>query len=666
MEFTAYAKGETDKNFKLYWYQEEAVKTATRDHTKLVALLMSVGSGKTNVAFELFAEYIESHKNEKTFQTFVCPRLKLCKQQAKDLADYIRKAGIKDVAIYMYNSYGKDVVYKCDEGGSKPGYRIKRFDKSVKDFPENQHIIFIACAASLWNSPEDVSGFEYRLKENERNNRLNGFIVYDEAHNYGADENVTSKTVYTYGNDKENPSGFAQYFETSIFMSGTPSDYMKDIATRYSFSCHDAVQEKKIFKPTLNLIIDSNLYAKGNFSNDEDFEKVSEKKFASAIVKMIEKEKENNKDSYGVRSLICIPPRGTETSGRNTIVNTVESLKKENYNIITLLSEGPAISKDGTEVNLDCCYKLADDTEITHSNEAFIVTMLENIDGIENVQIDDLEEDEVEAVSVLKKMYENKQPIVVFQIDKISEGVNICSFNSVLITSKRASKQLQQSARAFRKYPNKKSANVYCLADSVIGLKELVTNLFEKGFEPGDVNWGFVSHIGGSGSVREDVRFNEWIAITDDEMIITKVMPNGEKFFEIERNLSRDENIEEIIKAIHSDENVLESLKNFNKNPKLNKEEKKKQETNKQRLRIKRGLKNANKSKEGKSEDYEYISNLIRFVTNILVGNDEDSELDRELWRAGYENLVLNRVVNNDEIAGKFADIFRRFLRGGI
>ena len=660
MALTAYAKGETDKNFKLYWYQEEAVKTATRDHIKLVALLMSVGSGKTNVAFELFAEYIESHKNEKTFQTFVCPRLKLCKQQAKDLADYIRKAGIKDVVIYMYNSYGKDVVYKWDEGGSKPEYRIKRFDKSVKDFPENQHIIFIACAASLWNSPEDVSGFEYRLKENERNNRLNGFIVYDEAHNYGADENATSKTVYTYGNDKENPSGFAQYFETSIFMSGTPSDYMKDIATRYSFSCHLAVQEEKIFKPTLNLIIDPKLYAKGNFSNDEDLEKVSEKKFASAIVKMIEKEKENNKASYGVRSLICIPPRGIETSGRNTIVNTVESLKKENYNIITLLSEGPAISKDGTEVNLDCCYKLADDTEITHSNEAFIVTMLENIDGIENVQTDDLEEDEVEAVSVLKKMYENKQPIVVFQIDKISEGVNICSFNSVLITSKRASKQLQQSARAFRKYPNKKSANVYCLADSVIGLKELVTNLFEKGFEPGDVEWGFVSYIGGSGSVRGDVLFNEWIAIKD-EMIVTEVMPNGEKFFETECNLSRNEIIEEIIKAIHSDENVLESLKNFNKNPKLNKEEKKKQETNKQRLRIKRGLKNVNKSKEGKSEDYEYYtSNLIQFVTNILAGNDGDSELDRELWGAGYENLVLNRVVNNDGIAEKLADIFRR------
>ena len=664
MALTAYAKGETDKNFKLYWYQEEAVKTATRDHIKLVALLMSVGSGKTNVAFELFAEYIESHKNEKTFQTFVCPRLKLCKQQAKDLADYIRKAGIKDVVIYMYNSYGKDVVYKWDEGGSKPEYRIKRFDKSVKDFPENQHIIFIACAASLWNSPEDVSGFEYRLKENERNNRLNGFIVYDEAHNYGADENATSKTVYTYGNDKENPSGFAQYFETSIFMSGTPSDYMKDIATRYSFSCHLAVQEKKIFKPTLNLIIDQKLYVKGNFSNDEDFEKVSEKRFASAIVKMIEKEKENNKDSYGVRSLVCIPPRGTETSGRNTIVNTVESLKKENYNIITLLSEGPAISKDGTEVNLDCCYKLADSTEIKHGekdgvNEAFIMTMLENIDGIENVQTDDLEEDEVEAVSVLKKMYENKQPIVVFQIDKISEGVNICSFNSVLITSKRASKQLQQSARAFRKYPNKKSANVYCLADSVIGLKELVTNLFEKGFEPGDVNWGFVSYIGGSGSVRGDVLFNEWIAITDDEMIITKVMPNGEKFFETERNLSRDETFEKIKKVICSKEKVLEALKN-NKKSKLSKEGKKKQETNKQRLRIERGLKNVNKNKKDKSEDYdEYTSDLIRFVTNILVGNDEDSELDRELWRAGYENLVLNRIVNDVETAEELADIFR-------
>ena len=123
--------------------------------------------------------------------------------------------------------------------------------------------------------------------------------------------------------------------------------------------------------------------------------------------------------------------------------------------------------------------------------------------------------------------------------------------------------------------------------------------------------------------------------------------------------MSRDENVGEIIKAIHSDENVLESLKNFNKKPKLSKEEKKKQETNKQRLRIERGLKNVNKNKENKPEDYEYISNLIRFVTNILVGNDEGSELNRELWKAGYENLVLNRIVNNDGVAEKLADIFR-------
>lgn len=658
MELTAYAKGETDKNFKLYWYQEEAVKTVTRDHIKLVALLMSVGSGKTNVAFELFAEYIESHKNEKTFQTFVCPRLKLCKQQAKDLADYIRKAGIKDVVIYMYNSYGKDVVYKWDEGE----YRIKRFDKSVKDFPENQHIIFIACAASLWNSPEDVSSFEYRLKENRKNNRLNGFIVYDEAHNYGADENATSKTAYTYGNDKENPSGFAQYFETSIFMSGTPSDYMKDIATRYSFSCHCAVQEGKIFKPTLYLIVDPKLYAKGNFSNDEDLEKVSEKSFASAIIKMVEREKENNKGSYGVRSLICIPPRGTETCGRNIIVNTVKSLKKENYNIITLLSEGPAIGKDGTEVNLDCCYKLANSTEIKHGeedgvNEAFIMSMLENLDGIENVQVDDLEDDEIEPVSVLKKMHENKQPIVVFQIDKISEGVNICSFNSVLITSKRASKQLQQSARAFRKYPNKKSANVYCLADSVIGLNELVTNLFENGFEPGDIKWGFVTYIGGSGSVRGDVRFNEWTAIRNDKMIVTEVMPNGEKSFEYNCKLHTVETKEKILKVLQSaGDDVKESLKNFTK-PKLSKEEKKK--TTKQRLRIERGLKNVNKNKEGKSEDYE---NFFSFVAKLLGGNDEESELNRELWEAGRGNLVLNRVVNNEKVAEELANIVKGAL----
>ena len=196
------------------------------------------------------------------------------------------------------------------------------------------------------------------------------------------------------------------------------------------------------------------------------------------------------------------------------------------------------------------------------------------------------------------------------------------------------------------------------VGDNVIGLKELVTNLFENGFEPGDVNWGFVSYIGGSGSVRGDVLFNEWIAIKD-EMIITEVMPNGEKFFEIECNLSRCETFEKIKKVICSKEKVLEALKN-NKKSKLSKEGKKKQETNKQRLRIERGLKNVNKNKKDKSEDYdEYTSDLIRFVANISVGNDEDSELDRELWRAGYENLVLNRIVNDAETAEELADIFR-------
>ena len=110
---------------------------------------------------------------------------------------------------------------------------------------------------------------------------------------------------------------------------------------------------------------------------------------------------------------------------------------------------------------------------------------------------------------------------------------------------------------------------------------------------------------------------------------------------------------------ICSKEKVLEALKD-NKKSKLSKEGKKKQETNKQRLRIERGLKNVNKNKKDKSEDYdEYTSDLIRFVANISAGNDEDNELNRELWKAGYENLVLNRIVNDAETAEGLADIFR-------
>ncbi len=75
------------KKITLRPWQKNAVNTiatALQTPNSLVAVNACVGSGKTFVPFEAIVNFIKSHKKEKTFHTFVCPRIRLCKQQAKE------------------------------------------------------------------------------------------------------------------------------------------------------------------------------------------------------------------------------------------------------------------------------------------------------------------------------------------------------------------------------------------------------------------------------------------------------------------------------------------------------------------------------------------------------------------------------------------------------
>ena len=174
-----------DKKIKLHPWQKDAVKTiaqALQTPHSLVAVNACVGSGKTFVPFEAIVNFIKQHKNEKTFHTFVCPRIKLCKQQAKEAEKLFEDRGLK-VSVKIWNSDSDDVGQRYVNGNE--------FWDST-----NKHILCVICDESLWGisvlkntdgSKKEKSRFErfiQMLQNNVKYKRINGIIAYDEAHNY--------------------------------------------------------------------------------------------------------------------------------------------------------------------------------------------------------------------------------------------------------------------------------------------------------------------------------------------------------------------------------------------------------------------------------------------------------------------------------------------------
>lgn len=185
------------KKITLRHWQEIAVETiaeALKTPHSLVAVNACVGSGKTFVPFEAIVNFILEHQDDKTFHTFVCPRIKLCKQQAKEAERLFKDRGL-NVSVKIWNSDSDDVGQKYVKNG--------KFWAS-----DDKHILCVICDESLWGTTDIKNEFgeietKYRyerftqmLNSNIENGRINGIIAYDEAHNY------TQKQKYMFGKSK--------------------------------------------------------------------------------------------------------------------------------------------------------------------------------------------------------------------------------------------------------------------------------------------------------------------------------------------------------------------------------------------------------------------------------------------------------------------------------
>jgi len=148
------------------------------DGKEIIPVNACVGSGKTAVASHALGDFISKNRDRKTFQMFVTPRIKLCKQQADSIrCDILDMFGLEDEKDYSI------VRRDCSvDGGVKFNPKKKQYAK---------HIILVICDESIWGTDKNdrdpearfhsyMHGFEKMANDGYKF----GNAIFDEAHNF--------------------------------------------------------------------------------------------------------------------------------------------------------------------------------------------------------------------------------------------------------------------------------------------------------------------------------------------------------------------------------------------------------------------------------------------------------------------------------------------------
>lgn len=422
------------------WEAKEAIDKALDENQKLFAINACVGSGKTNVAFEAMISFIEKFNPEKSVQVFICPRLSLCDQQLSEMKEYITTAGIEGNFVLLNSSNCKESFEHL----------------SVKDGnlnplpPENTHVFVVACDASIWGGKKGEAKVRFgrfkKFLENEKKlGRSIGVIAYDEAHNYKGNGDALKSEI-----DK-----LSKLFTISLFMSGTPAKYQFDIfnstANKALCSVATAGANNWICKPTLNLVYDK----------EPDLTTKEIQLFKSEVEMIIKNETKRFEQYEGKypRILIC-------SNGIDPITDIKNKIKDVHVFAIHTC-------KKGSEKN-----KFVDATSTINGKEVEKSTILSMLDALDNNDLN------FEVDGFIAKDFLDK-PLVVFQVDTISEGVNVKSFSTVYISTHSGQKQVQQIGRVLRNsnFPVNKNQNelaqVYVGVDNAYEVAELMLTLQE-------------------------------------------------------------------------------------------------------------------------------------------------------------------------------------------
>jgi superfamily II DNA or RNA helicase len=218
-------------------------------------------------------------------------------------------------------------------------------------------------------------------------------------------------------------------------MSGTPDEFQRKFENRIEFSMKAAIQAGYILKPVFNVI---NAFTKEQFIN--------------GIISVYHKDCAL-RTREGERVKILVNCQSIDMI--NAVLNSdfiKDGLEQKKFHVITIHSDK----------------KVKD-------NNNYEIIIKSTVDGKENSSAIIFE-------NVINKIdnntaFEDDLPIFLFQVDMLSEGLNLKSFSSAIISTDDARKFVQQMGRVIRLYDGKNSAHIYVMADTEDFSKNLLKNL---------------------------------------------------------------------------------------------------------------------------------------------------------------------------------------------
>lgn len=421
---------------------EKIDRCLSSDKNETMPVNACVGSGKTDLACYSFGKWIVDHFGEKTVSVFVSPRIKLCNQQTESIERFI------DGTFGLV--HGRD--YKVVPINSGDVAKLTDFDRRSGDL-SSKHVIFVFCSASLWATDDSNSGDpEYRWHlwtgnfkswSEDSGYRL-GSVFYDESHNYEA--------------QADKIGGLADSFKLTMLASGTPAYFQKELTRvwkRNACECSpsEAMAQGMVCKPSLNMI-------KG--SSDHDF--------PAAIAATLRREIEIcSKEPFGVTLLVNC----SSIDQIKAILDHkwFDGKVGKDFHVITIHSSKNYTADDNSVQTLDSMIDSATGVDSQKAYEA-----IESLDG---------------------GYFKDSLPVIVFQVGMIGEGINVKSFNSVIVTTHADRQAMQQIGRAVRNHFSDGKdkirdghANVYAFVENVEDLQRLVVNLQEYNLTEDCYTWG--------------------------------------------------------------------------------------------------------------------------------------------------------------------------------
>lgn len=458
----------------------------------------------------------------------------------------------------------------------------------------------------------------------------------------------------------------ADFFQTSIFMTGTPSEFQK-VITEESFHCdcpiYEAVKKGYVTRPTLNLI------------------KCYEHQYNSAVLAVYKNELEIYKNSKVKWPIHIIANCSSIDEVDSLYTNCWKNFaKKEKIHLISVHSKKRAENKKTLD-ETDIVPRLDDETDLNKIIEKY----RKEIDKW--ISKDAVNKEPTSMMDIVQLINDGVilkgEPVVLFQVDMFSEGTNMGSFNAGIIKSKAEVKSTQQIGRIIRDYtitdkngehhkkydgrivngkktPNDDGhANIYSIIENENDICNLLERLEQFELTSDSFNWGRKVDVSNGGSAEPDpdavptISDFVWDKITNVEiqeyraLFVSNKNDKDARHIPIAEltNLSADD-MKLVFEALNQNsakdsaeiKNKIEKLKNIHKEI----ENENKKNKNKKKINEKKA-----KAKKNMISVQFLINNLRRIVIhNQLKENQPHGWVE---WTKYNEDFIFRYLANGNE-----------------